>query len=74
MPTTENRAEIFFNPPKARRVSEYHNCLTDALECTPDDHDDRRRLKVIIERIEQVLDDVMIVWDHARIMFNLRTR
>jgi hypothetical protein len=43
--------------PKARRVSQYNNYLTDVLECTPDDHDDRRRLKVFIEKIQQILTD-----------------
>jgi hypothetical protein len=46
---------IFF--PKARRVSQYNICLTEVVECTPDDHDDRRRLKVLIEKLQQVLTE-----------------
>ncbi|XP_028411869.1 uncharacterized protein LOC114534603 [Dendronephthya gigantea] len=41
----------------ARRVSQYNNCLNEALERTPDDHEDRRRLKVLIEKIQQTISD-----------------
>lgn len=40
--------------PQARRIPQYKQFLTNILECTPDEHDDRRKLKVVLERIEQV--------------------